>query len=148
MSRIKPLDDYGNFYVSQKSRNKINKRESIIEKFNRRCAYCGCELAYKKMQVDHVIPLSLFDTHVSDLDCCPEFLRHLKEGMANHFDNLFPTCGGCNNEKHDFTLGRFRDYVYKAITETEYPDHKLLKSRYKEMIKEDRLVFYFEKFID
>ena len=26
----------------------------VYEKCNHRCAYCGCELEYKDMQVDHV----------------------------------------------------------------------------------------------
>ena len=29
-------------------------RRLIYEKYNRRCAYCGCDLEYKQMQVDHI----------------------------------------------------------------------------------------------
>ena len=29
-------------------------RKQVYEKCNRHCAYCGCELEYKDMQVDHV----------------------------------------------------------------------------------------------
>ena len=29
-------------------------RLEVYEKCNHRCAYCGCELEYKDMQVDHV----------------------------------------------------------------------------------------------
>lgn len=31
-------------------------RKQVYEKYNRHCAYCGCELKYKDMEVDHVIP--------------------------------------------------------------------------------------------
>lgn len=29
-------------------------REALYEKYNHRCAYCGCELEYEKMQIDHI----------------------------------------------------------------------------------------------
>lgn len=29
-------------------------RKKLYEKYNHRCAYCGCELEYKDMQIDHV----------------------------------------------------------------------------------------------
>ena len=37
---------------------KLNKtqREQIWNKYNKHCAYCGCELNYKDMQVDHIKP--------------------------------------------------------------------------------------------
>ena len=33
-------------------------RKQVYAKYNGHCAYCGCELEYKDMQVDHVIPLN------------------------------------------------------------------------------------------
>lgn len=33
-------------------------RKQVYAKCNGHCAYCGCELEYKDMQVDHVIPLN------------------------------------------------------------------------------------------
>ena len=32
-------------------------RQQLYEKYNHRCAYCGCNLEYKDMQVDHVKPV-------------------------------------------------------------------------------------------
>ena len=29
-------------------------REQIYEKYYGHCAYCGCEIEYKEMQVDHI----------------------------------------------------------------------------------------------
>lgn len=45
----------------------MNKRKSIpkkirllvYEKCNHRCGYCGCEIEYKDMQVDHAKPLRI-----------------------------------------------------------------------------------------
>ena len=33
-------------------------RIAVYQKCNGHCAYCGCDLQYKDMQVDHVIPLN------------------------------------------------------------------------------------------
>lgn len=30
-------------------------RKQVYEKYNGHCAYCGCKLDYKDMQVDHVV---------------------------------------------------------------------------------------------
>lgn len=35
-------------------------RKQVYAKYNGHCAYCGCELEYKDMQVDHVIPLKQY----------------------------------------------------------------------------------------
>lgn len=33
-------------------------RMTIYQKCDGHCAYCGCSLEYKDMQIDHVIPLN------------------------------------------------------------------------------------------
>ena len=30
------------------------KRIALYNRYNQRCAYCGCNLEYKDMQVDHI----------------------------------------------------------------------------------------------
>jgi len=32
-------------------------REKVWLKYGKHCAYCGCDLEYRKMQVDHIEPL-------------------------------------------------------------------------------------------
>lgn len=49
------------------------------EKCNKRCAYCGQDLAYKDMQVDHV--------------------RSVHCGGVNDIENLMPSCRMCNYYK-------------------------------------------------
>lgn len=34
-----------------------SKREAVYRKYDGHCAYCGREIAYKDMQVDHFLPL-------------------------------------------------------------------------------------------
>ena len=31
-------------------------REIVYNKYNGHCAYCGCEIEMKDMQVDHIVP--------------------------------------------------------------------------------------------
>lgn len=56
-------------------------RQKVYEKFEGRCAYCGKEIEYKVMQVDHYFPKC---SHVADV---------------NSFENLMPSCRRCNHYK-------------------------------------------------
>ena len=71
-------------------------RLSVWRKYNKRCAYCGKELEYKDMQVDHYIPQRLFDDGSA-------------KGDKNNIDNLMPSCRRCNNYKRDYFPGNFRE---------------------------------------
>lgn len=33
-------------------------RQKVYEKYDGHCAYCGCKLEYKDMQVDHINPFT------------------------------------------------------------------------------------------
>jgi 5-methylcytosine-specific restriction endonuclease McrA len=94
-----------------KSRKEIAKsvREAVKQKFNGRCAYCGCKP--KRLQVDHIVPYCF--PHVLDNDLLrkryvPEFLYHLRSGDINSKDNLFPACQSCNGFKGGYHLEEFR----------------------------------------
>jgi 5-methylcytosine-specific restriction endonuclease McrA len=54
-------------------------RTKILEKYNEHCAYCGCKITLKTMQVDHKIS------------------KHL--GGTDKINNLMPTCRLCNHYK-------------------------------------------------
>ena len=71
-----------------------DERIAVYEKMNGRCAYCGCELEYKDMQVDHVIPIN---------GC-------LEQG-EDTLDNMLPACRSCNHYKSKSTLEGFRKMV-------------------------------------
>ena len=68
-------------------------RKQIWDKFNGHCAYCGCEIALKEMQADHVIPLH--------------------RGGADEIDNLYPACRSCNYYKSTLTVEEFREQIGK-----------------------------------
>lgn len=50
--------------TNETKRKRISKsvREQVYKKCHGHCAYCGCLLDYKDMQVDHVIPLRVGGT--------------------------------------------------------------------------------------
>ena len=66
-------------------------RIKVYEKYDGHCAYCGKEIAYEDMQVDHQQPK-----------------RH---GGKDTIDNLFPACRRCNHYKRDMNLETFRIYI-------------------------------------
>lgn len=87
-------------YTPPKRRN-ISKedRKKVYEKCNGHCAYCGCEITLKAMQVDHLIPMEFYDIYKAqgiDLDT---------------FDNYMPSCRPCNHYKNTFTLETFRSML-------------------------------------
>lgn len=76
-------------------RRKLSKSErmQVYEKCNGHCAYCGCELEYKNMQVDHVEPI-----------------RH---GGKDELENMLPACRSCNHYKSMMDIETFRIMVEK-----------------------------------
>ena len=63
-------------------------REKVWLKYNKHCAYCGKELEYKDMQIDHIKPKAFYDD--------------------NSFENLMPSCRRCNHYKRARNLEQFR----------------------------------------
>jgi 5-methylcytosine-specific restriction endonuclease McrA len=75
------------------NRRKLTKaeRQQVYEKCKGHCAYCGCELHYKDMQVEHVTPLRICG--------------------ADELDNMLPACRSCNHYKSTLDLEGFRNYL-------------------------------------
>lgn len=70
-----------------------SKRQSIFNKFDYHCAYCGGFLTATSETLDHFIPIS--------------------KGGNNEFDNLLPACRWCNVEKTNLDIEEFRLIVEK-----------------------------------
>ena len=69
-------------------------REEVYQKYNGHCAYCGREIEYKDMQVDHFIAKAVInDEHTNDMS------------------NLMPSCRMCNHYKRAHSLETFRRYI-------------------------------------
>lgn len=74
-------------------RRKLSKAERlhVYDKCNHRCAYCGCYLEYKNMQVDHAQPLRC--------------------GGADEMNNMLPACRSCNHYKATLTVEKYRKHI-------------------------------------
>lgn len=114
-----------------RSESKRFLRNRILQKYDNRCAYCGCEVTLQTMQIDHIVPKCF--------------------GGVDHELNLNPSCKHCNNYKAHSHLEIFRSHLLQMINvKHEY----LFKSNTKKQvavnlgcieIKRWDGVFYFEK---
>ena len=71
-------------------------RERVWKKYNCKCSYCGEDLEYKKMQVDHIEAKYL--------------------GGEDVIENYNPSCRQCNFYKGTFSIGGFKKQL-STITE-------------------------------
>ena len=76
------------------------ERQRIYDKMTGRCAYCGCKISIKNMQIDHIKPVS--------------------RGGGDDADNLFPACRSCNHRKGGSDLESFRRQVEQFHTRTPF----------------------------
>ncbi len=76
-----------------RKRKKLSKkqRKAVYDKCGGHCAYCGCELEFKDMQVDHV--------------------TSFHDGGADTMDNFLPSCRSCNHYKSILGLEEFRKWM-------------------------------------
>lgn len=111
-------------------------REHVLNKYQRRCAYCGCDLTMKTLQVDHIEPL--------------------RRGMGiacprgeDDIDNYNPSCGHCNRSKSSMDLEKWRGELSKK-QDRLYRDsstYRLLLRFGMVIERRNSLLFHFEKFM-
>jgi 5-methylcytosine-specific restriction endonuclease McrA len=117
---------------------KINRKD-VYDKLNGHCGYCGKEIMFNEMQVDHMNPKCLRPLNTS-----------LFEGVivdkTDNIENLMPTCRRCNHYKGASTVEQFR-YNMKTL-------HKRLEKLYTHKVALDygivkiepfNGIFYFER---
>lgn len=109
-----------------------NERLTTYEKFNGRCAYCGCNIKYEEMEVDH------FKSHKTNMG-------------EDNIDNYMPACHDCNHLKVDFTIEQFKKAIkrcgeiYRARKEPMNAISDRIAIKY-DLTKEDHdIEFLFEK---
>lgn len=109
-------------------------RELVYKKYNGHCAYCGCELAMKDMQVDHIS--SVYFEH-----------WHKTGEELNRIENLMPSCRQCNYYKDVGSIDQFRKKLQTLMERVSKPFIYRLASKYG-MVEEKPWdgEFYFEKF--
>ena len=127
-------------WIILKKTMKKSDRIKVWAKYNRRCAYCGKNIEYKDMQVDHLLPLMRTEVGTS-------IFGEKIEKELNNFSNLMPSCRRCNHYKRANSLETFRELL-KTI-------HQRLKDIYIFKVAVDYGVvkiqpfdgeFYYEKY--
>lgn len=109
----------------------INKetRQKVYDKYNGRCAYCGREIEYKDMQVDHFIAKKAWN----------------EEG-ADDISNLMPSCRMCNHYKRANPLELFRRYIQEINRKLRNNYIYKVGVSYGNVIENEKSIeFYFEK---
>lgn len=112
----------------------INKktRHVVYEKYGRHCAYCGREIEYKDMQVDHLKPLGAYNAENRGTD---------------DIENLMPSCRMCNHYKRANTLEAFRKMIEEIPRKLRRNYIYKVGVAYGNVIeKEKPIMFYYEVF--
>ena len=107
-------------------RRKLSKEErmKVYEKCQGHCAYCGCTLEYKDMQVDHVKPVY--------------------RGGEDDISNMLPACRSCNHYKSTLELEEFRKYLSEIPKRLSIPFQVGERFGIVRIVTED-VTFYYEK---
>lgn len=110
-------------------------RQLVYDKYNGHCAYCGCELPYKDMQVDHLHSLN------------GNKFGYDKTADPNDISNLMPACRQCNYYKGASSLETFRKNLATTLQHTCTDSFQTrLAIKYGMIIpKQWDKLFYFEK---
>lgn len=70
-------------------------RLTVYSKTDGHCAYCGCEIAFNEMQIDHAVSLH----------------NH----GADEISNMLPSCSACNYYKRGSNVDGFRRKLKRAF---------------------------------
>ena len=102
-------------------------RTSVYLMYNGHYAYCGKEIKYKDMQIDHKKPLRL--------------------GGINDITNYLPACRSCNHYKSTLDVEGYRKYlqdIHKRLMRDSIPYQVAERFGIVKHISND-ILFYFEK---
>jgi uncharacterized protein (TIGR02646 family) len=81
---------------------KKETREMVYKKYNGRCAYCGHNIKYEEMQVDHLVPQVFYV--ISNMN-----------DTKDDYNNLMPSCKQCNHYKRSLDLELFRTWYLGGL---------------------------------
>lgn len=102
-------------------------RLKVYEKYNGHCAYCGCELELKDMQVDHIESVYWYNG-------------------ANDIENYNPACRMCNFYKSTMPIEDFRKQLGKLTSRLKNIFIYRLAKKHGLITEVEKPVkFYFEK---
>ena len=118
---------------------KKTNRQEVYNKCNGHCGYCGREITFKEMQIDHIIPIYRNDT--------TETLEswNITRG-TDDIDNLLPSCPRCNKWKSTYSLEKFREVIKTSIDRLhrDTPNYRLAKDFGLISENNTNIVFFYE----
>lgn len=119
-------------------KKKINRQE-VYDKCGGHCAYCGKEITFKQMQVDHIKPLYRNDDVIT-------LESWGVERGTDEIDNLLPSCARCNRWKSTFSLEMFRKEIELQMERlNKYNNNYRLAKDFGLLVETNcEVVFYFE----
>jgi 5-methylcytosine-specific restriction endonuclease McrA len=115
---------------------KINRQE-VYDKCYGHCGYCGCEITFKEMQVDHIVSQFHFKLKLQE--------KYTNKEM-NDISNLLPTCRVCNKWKSSHSVEQFRKEIGEQLRRlNEYNPNFRFAKKYN-LVQETPhpIKFYFE----
>ena len=83
-------------------------REEVYKKYDGHCAYCGKEIEYKDMQVDHMYSKAYGESYA----------RIVGKVELESMENYMPACRRCNHYKRADSLEQFRksmNYLHERL---------------------------------
>lgn len=109
-------------------------RIKVWLKYDKHCSYCGKEIKYEDMQVDHLEPIAHNNHHYigKDIYGNPVFKN------PDRFENLMPSCRRCNHYKRANTLNFFRSMIDTL--------HERIRKNYIVKVAEDFGLIEFHEF--
>ena len=114
---------------------KNNIRDIIYNKYDGRCAYCGCSIEKNKWHIDHIEPI----------------VRNIGKKGCSHptrenIDNLNPSCISCNIQKHSYSIEQFRENIKYFVTSlNKYSNQYKFAKKYGLILEtNNEVIFYFE----
>lgn len=129
------------------------QRAEVREKFDGRCAYCGCELA-DKWQADHVEPILRISTQ--DMKAAEKGLWKLKNtGKSTHphldnLENIFPACQPCNLLKSTYSVEMFRKQISMQVERGRKSSMNFRTAERFGLVQaiDKPVVFWFEQYVE
>ena len=132
-------------------------RGKVYKKFDGHCAYCGEEIEYKKMQVDHMKP-KLHTWSNSEIDRHNRNVQNLIDRNvktkariivrgSDDIENLFPACRRCNYHKSSLTIEGFREVIKHKIEvlNRDSTPYRIAKDYGLIQETDSPVIFYFEE---
>ncbi len=124
------------------------QRELLFNKYDGKCAYCGCDLP-KRWHVDHIEAVKReFEFVKKDGYHIPKCTGVLENPHLDRFDNLNPACPPCNHYKSSMPLESFRRELSHQVERARESskNFRFAEKFGQVVVQESPIIFWFEKY--